>query len=101
MTVFIALFFIFESLFAQETEFLWKPSKKKRYSGKCFEVDSLTKGEKYFVQAPHHKCRPEKTVTIWFANQRKTGGKCYLIDEQTEGKKYAIGIKPNLCAPEI
>lgn len=84
-------------LYAIETTFDWRqvePGNIK--TGKCFEVDKETYGNKYQNIVNKEKCKTDDLVFVF----NYLTGFCYEIDEGSEGKKYFAKVKTDLCKPE-
>lgn len=83
--------------FALETTFEWRQTKADDLkSGKCFEVDKETRGDKYQNIVIKDKC---KTDDLVYAFNYLTGH-CYQFDEGTSGKKYFAKVNSDFCKPK-
>lgn len=85
------------------TSYKWKPNPEKKYSGKCYEVDAETGGEKYSKKVGEEFCRPKKKEDIYFLWEQKpdrADGECYAIDKATSGNSFAKEIGWRNCMPE-
>lgn len=93
-----ALFLIFYSSYSLaelNTSYKWIKSSEKLTSGKCFEVDTETSGEKYIKKVTKKKCKPAETNFVFLAQT----GKCYELDIITGGEKYIVDANLLHCHP--
>jgi len=75
------------------TDYLWKPSEKNPLTGKCYEVDTETKGKKFFAPVKSDLCKPQNTIFLF----QFDSGYCYEADQKTRGKNYISKVKKENC----
>lgn len=85
------------------TVYRWHPENipGKKYSGKCYEIDIETAGQKYISPVPATKCRPSQDMLTysWIPKEGMPGGKCYEIDIATSGDLYSKFAAWRNCLP--
>lgn len=64
-------------------------------SGKCYEADQETEGNKYFSNVLLKKCKPETTKYAVLKIHKSPG--CYEIDPVSNGKNYHAKVRSDLC----
>jgi hypothetical protein len=80
----LIIFSILSTTLYASTEFLFVREDIKKMNGKCYEVDSKSKGKNYKAKVNIEKCKPKQTDHLFnFAD-----GRCYLIDTETGGYNY-------------
>jgi len=86
------------------TEYRWQSTSipGKKLSGKCYEIDIETAGEKYLSAVLNSNCKPPKDQLdyAWIANDGRPGGKCYQVDKETKGEQYVAYANWKKCSPE-
>lgn len=105
-----ALFLILSSpLSAQydavsSTYYQWLPQnvEGKKFSGKCYELDRETSGQKYQSIVPSSKCYPgkEEISHRWIQDQTAPKGKCFEVDRATGGNQYSKPVSWKFCTPK-
>jgi hypothetical protein len=80
----IISFFLFTTTLYATTEFLFIRENNKNPRGKCYEVDSKSKGQNFKAKVSIENCKPKKTYHFFNSGN----GKCYLVDEETGGYNY-------------
>ena len=85
------------------TEFRWAPQniEGKKLSGKCYEIDLETAGQKYLAAAPASKCRPsdDQITYRWIPKENAPGGKCFEVDINTSGEMFSQFANWKNCSP--
>jgi hypothetical protein len=79
------------------TQFNWARNSNNLFSGKCFEIDTETQGQKYSNKVDEDLCRPEKTIFLFLYKQRS----CYEVDSETRGEFYLKKVKLQLCRTKM
>jgi hypothetical protein len=93
MRCLIILLFL-TSAFAQETNFLWYPTKGRFPEGECVQKHTPSNGDAFVGKAKVQECRPDKTSYLWLNDT------CYEVDQATQGQLYGIRESDiHKCAP--
>lgn len=93
-TIFTILsFIILNSSLHANTTYLFKPSDKNPLTGKCYEIDEKTNGDKFWPVVKTQFCKPNETIFLF----KFDSGYCYEADKETGGKKYIFKVKKQNC----
>lgn len=83
----------------QPEKTLFKFTRTGPYSGQCWELDSLTNGEKFKRKVSIRYCRVEKVIFI-LAKQGSIEA-CFELDQETRGSLYINRAREEKCADEL
>jgi hypothetical protein len=65
-------------------------------SGKCYEIDQATSGNRYRVIVPSVKCRPLEVKLLWQPKESGFDGQCYEV-AMTGAQNYAASVTSSKC----
>jgi hypothetical protein len=76
-----------------QTQYKWVNTTTNLFSGRCFELDSETLGQRYQSKVKTKYCRPKDTIYVFL--YKKKG--CFEVDTLTRGEKYLYKTKKSHC----